>query len=93
MDWSLWPISSKGFYVNTVATDNFADSDGNWRCMQCNKVLAGFEPEYCCGGRDCGCMGQNTNMPVCNEECYQAWYNKRLRVIPGFQANPEGQSK
>lgn len=26
-----------------------------------------YEPEYCCDGRMCGCMGRPINPPICDE--------------------------
>lgn len=30
----------------------------------------GEEPQMCCDGRMCGCMGQPTEPIVCSEKCY-----------------------
>jgi hypothetical protein len=41
-----------------------------WRCGDCNKeiqVYDEYEPEYCCDGRECGCMGRETNPLFCDE--------------------------
>jgi len=39
-------------------------------CMVCQKDFKGEEPEYCCNGRECGCMGMPIEPIVCSEECY-----------------------
>ena len=41
------------------------------RCEVCGEEYLGVEPEGCCDGRECGCMGKPINGPfVCSEECY-----------------------
>lgn len=40
-------------------------------CMVCGKELPEtYTPAMCCDGRECGCMGQPTNPPVCSADCY-----------------------
>lgn len=39
-------------------------------CMFCGQTWLGPEPQYCCSGRDCGCMGMPVDPIVCSEECY-----------------------
>ncbi len=41
-------------------------------CMMCQKPLENYDPQMCCGGFDCGCMGLPTNPPICSEECWDA---------------------
>lgn len=40
-------------------------------CMQCGKDFKGQEPQTCCSGRECGCMGMPTEPIVCSKECYE----------------------
>jgi hypothetical protein len=40
------------------------------RCMVCGEEFKGEEPEMCCSGRDCGCMGVPIDPIICSEECY-----------------------
>lgn len=35
-------------------------------CVICENEI---EVTMCCSGRDCGCMGMPTEMPVCSVEC------------------------
>ncbi|QUH21459.1 hypothetical protein [Alkaliphilus sp. B6464] len=42
------------------------------KCYYCLKEksveeFTKYEPEGCCSGRDCGCMGQPINPPICDE--------------------------
>ena len=39
-------------------------------CMICEKPLESYEPEICCEGHECGCMGQPVNPPICSNECW-----------------------
>ncbi|MDF2563749.1 MAG: hypothetical protein K0Q53_144 [Massilibacillus sp.] len=42
----------------------------DWKCVACGceiKVEDDYEPEYCCSGKDCGCMGRPINPEFCNE--------------------------
>ena len=32
------------------------------------------EPEMCCNGYECGCMGQPIEPPVCSLECFMVVY-------------------
>ncbi len=50
-----------------------AIDDYRRRCYACmkDKRIEEFseddEPEICCDGRECGCMGLPINPPICNE--------------------------
>ena len=40
------------------------------KCYNCGKELNeadldAYEPQMCCSGRECGCLGLPTNPPVC----------------------------
>lgn len=39
-------------------------------CMVCGKEYIGTAPQYCCSGRECGCMGQPIDPIACSQECY-----------------------
>lgn len=39
------------------------------KCIVCSKPID-YEPEYCCDGRFCGCMGMPIDPPVCSQECW-----------------------
>lgn len=36
-------------------------------CIICD---APIEIHMCCSGRECGCMGQPVEPPVCSDDCY-----------------------
>ncbi|UVI31195.1 hypothetical protein [Paenibacillus spongiae] len=38
------------------------------KCIECNAEIEDYEPEYCCSGWMCGCMGLPIDPPLC-EEC------------------------
>ena len=43
-------------------------------CLICGKPVPDYEPQMCCSGRECGCMGQPIEPCVCSIECEQAIY-------------------
>jgi len=44
----------------------------DYYCLICQKSLFDYEPEFCCSGQDCGCLGKPTNPPVCSKRCLKA---------------------
>ncbi len=53
-------------------------------CMECGTHYIGEEPQMCCSGRDCGCMGMPIDPIMCSEECYNNFCNKpkKSKTIP-----------
>ena len=49
-------------------------------CMVCGNSFMSKEPQTCCSGRDCGCMGQPIEPVVCSPDCYQKLMNKDKKV-------------
>lgn len=45
-------------------------------CMACNVRFEGEEPQMCCSGIDCGCMGLPIEPVVCSDKCYDLVMNK-----------------
>ena len=45
--------------------------------MKGNCIVCGVEIEIqmCCSGRECGCMGQPINPPICSYKCYDELMN------------------
>ncbi|MNW37050.1 hypothetical protein D3C74_140810 [compost metagenome] len=43
-------------------------------CINCG-TLTDYEPEYCCEGRECGCMGLPIEPPICSKECWDQAIN------------------
>ncbi len=41
-------------------------------CLICGKPVADYDPQYCCNGFECACMGRPTNPCVCSKECSKA---------------------
>lgn len=50
-------------------------------CMVCHTEFIGDEPQMCCSGRDCGCMGMPTDPIVCSTECYDKLTNRTKETI------------
>lgn len=44
-------------------------------CMNCGKEFRGEEPQMCCNGYQCGCMGMPIDPIVCSKECYDGLIN------------------
>lgn len=42
-------------------------------CVICHRPVPDYEPIGCCGGTECGCMGQATNPCLCSAECDTAF--------------------
>lgn len=40
------------------------------KCEVCGTSFLGPEPQRCCDGRDCTCLGLPMDPIVCSEECY-----------------------
>ena len=39
-------------------------------CEICGEFIAGWEPNYCCSGFECGCRGLPEEPPICSNECW-----------------------
>lgn len=51
-------------------------------CWCCKKKMPDWKPQYCCNGRECGCMGQPIEPPLCSAECWELGmegYNKHFK--------------
>ena len=48
-------------------------------CIVCGNEI---EIQMCCSGRECGCMGQPTEPPVCSEICYDELMNNIEKYYP-----------
>ena len=57
--------------VDTVTTDN--TSNATYLCEGCFVEVPDYEPEMCCGGFECGCMGQPIEPCWC-DDCWKLWY-------------------
>lgn len=47
----------------------------NTPCEICGKPVPDYEPEYCCSGWQCGCMGVPIEPCVCSVECSNALFD------------------
>ncbi len=70
-----WVLDNAVLYekpiLNIKGSLSFWEPNPNTVCMNCGNDFFGHEPQYCCNGRDCGCMGQPTEPVVCSEKCYK----------------------
>jgi len=41
-------------------------------CEMCGKRIP-FEPQYCCSGIECGCMGMPVEPCICSKECWASF--------------------
>ena len=46
-------------------------------CMVCGENYIDDEPQMCCSGRDCGCMGMPIDPLVCSPECYDKQFKNK----------------
>lgn len=46
-------------------------------CWNCKEVEIP-EPQICCSGTDCGCLGLPIDPPFCSEECQKEYYKVKL---------------
>jgi hypothetical protein len=42
----------------------------NLNCMECGKDFEGEEPQMCCSGHGCGCMGMPSEPVICSKTCW-----------------------
>ncbi len=46
--------------------------------MVCGTEFLGEEPQVCCSGRECGCMGMPIDPIICSEKCYNELIDNRF---------------
>lgn len=62
-----------------------------WNCLICGKPVTDYEPEMCCGGKECICRGQPMNPCVCSDKCSDALFDgigktyDERRIAAGIQ--------
>lgn len=45
------------------------------QCIICGKEVPDYEPEMCCSGQECACLGAPIEPCVCSRECDKAAYD------------------
>lgn len=68
-----------------------------YHCLICHKPVPDYEPEYCCSGKECGCLGLPIYPCVCSPECDKAIFDidgsfedRRIRHnIPLYKGSPQ----
>ena len=65
-------------FDNEIKTELEIKSDKEvvLQCQMCDNVWIGPEPQRCCDGYQCGCMGQPIEPTVCSGECYEKLVNR-----------------
>lgn len=52
------------------------------KCVICGTYVKDYEPEYCCSGRECGCMGLPIEPCICDkEECNEKIFGRRDKSV------------
>jgi hypothetical protein len=64
---SITYIPGKGATLH----EGIAEKQVELSCMVCGTKFMGPEPQMCCSGRDCACMGLPVDPIVCSKECYE----------------------
>lgn len=54
-----------------VPEENLTPCEG-FHGQQCSNKVAGYVPQMCCDGRECGCMGRPIEPCWC-DECWAKW--------------------
>ena len=59
-----------------------------YKCIVCGKEMSDYEPQYCCDGKMCGCLGRPVEPPVCSEKCWnelmgneREWFDLKYCLI------------
>ncbi|RJE88606.1 hypothetical protein D3P07_11465 [Paenibacillus sp. 1011MAR3C5] len=52
----------------------------NTKCIVCDAQVYDYEPQMCCDGRECGCMGKPLEPPLCSTECEEKVFGKYVGV-------------
>lgn len=45
-------------------------------CIMCDAPVDDYEPQMCCDGHMCGCMGMPIEPPLCSIECTEKLLGK-----------------
>lgn len=43
------------------------DDQREEKCLKCGTPLENYTPVFCCNGRECGCMGNPIEPPLCDK--------------------------
>jgi hypothetical protein len=75
-----WVLANPVLYdqpiLNVKGKLSFWEPNPNQNCMNCEEKFFGQDPQYCCNGSMCGCLGYPTEPVVCSEKCYDELVNK-----------------
>ncbi|GBF73157.1 hypothetical protein PA598K_01442 [Paenibacillus sp. 598K] len=52
---------------------------GETPCIVCGVDVPDYEPEMCCSGYMCGCMGLPIEPPICSKECTEKAFGGETR--------------
>ena len=56
------------------------------KCIACGADLS-YEPQMCCSGYMCGCMGLPIEPPVCSTDCWDVVMSRNPRAKQGAPEN------
>lgn len=48
-----------------------------YNCEQCGKPVPDYEPQFCCNGQDCGCLGLPIEPCLC-DDCWNNLFNSTI---------------
>lgn len=66
-------VEHRDYYNNVVKLCKFVKENfGGDPCLICGAPVFGYEPSYCCSGRECACMGLPLEPCICSKKCYDA---------------------
>lgn len=57
-------------------------------CMYCGESFIGPEPEKCCSGQECGCMGMPIDPVVCSRGCHDMLMQGKGVIFDNRSAPP-----
>lgn len=75
-----WPADRNSGLMNSIIATHWPEDptplDQGYivinNCMYCGSNFAGPEPQMCCDGRECGCMGMPVDPVICSPACWEA---------------------
>lgn len=48
-------------------------------CIMCGEPVPEYEPQMCCDGKECACMGLPIEPPLCSFECGEKLYHPEAK--------------
>jgi len=54
-------------------------NDEIYECQKCGNQVLDYQPQLCCDGRECGCLGLPLEPCICTE-CWDNYYINLLKI-------------